>query len=125
MTPAKDLSSAYIKNFRQVDEHLFAGAQPKIPEGIAELQDKYSIKTIIDLRSEDELETQESLECTKLGITFYSIPLPSTILLDGAVPRDKVMRIVALIEDSANRAAVLALSRRERPDINDRSNMDD
>lgn len=102
MTQSKPLVSAYIANFRLVDVGLFAGAQPQIPAGIAELQDSYQVKTIIDLRGEDELETQEGLACTERGITHYSIPLPSTEMLEGCVPRDKVMHVLALIEDPAN-----------------------
>lgn len=73
---AVDLTSSYIANFRQVDEHLFAGAQPIISAGIQELRDTYHIKTIIDLQAENELEMSESLACTELGVAFYSISLP-------------------------------------------------
>lgn len=61
-----------IKNFRQVNEHLFRGAQPS-PVGLQELG-ALGIKRVIDLRERGEATSFESELLGKLGISYTNIP---------------------------------------------------
>ena len=90
------MASDFIGNFRQVDEHIFAGAQPQIPEGIRELRDVYGIKSVVDLQQENALEVQESLACTDLGVDLYSIPLPGVELFHELPDKQVTMALAVL-----------------------------
>lgn len=101
MTPATDLTSTFIGNFRRVDTGLFAGAQPVIPQGIKELCDIYHIKTVVDLQAENALEASESLACSQLGVPFYSIPLPGVEIF-CELPEAQVRKVLAVIDNPSN-----------------------
>jgi protein tyrosine/serine phosphatase len=63
--------SIKIKNFGQMDERFYRGAQPKEHDykALAEL----GIKTIIDLREETETYSQSAVEAQ--GMTYVNIPM--------------------------------------------------
>src|SRR5260370_21741263 len=98
MNPANDLTSVYIGNFRQVDENFFAGAQPEIPDGIAELGSKYKIKTIVDIQA---VMAGEAEACKAAGISFHSMPLPGVEIVTEP-PHDKINAIMSVVDDPAN-----------------------
>lgn len=95
MTPATDLVSEHIGNFRQIDSNLFAGAQPQLCEGIDELIQKYKIKTIIDLQGHD---VSRERDCTPESVDFFSVPLPGVEILSDP-PRDKIERAMLIVND--------------------------
>src|SRR5215213_292148 len=60
-----------VKNFGQMDEHFYRGAQPK-PEDYKDLV-TLGIKTIIDLR--DDPTSYEKREAEALGMHYINIPM--------------------------------------------------
>ena len=65
------LSSVTIKNFGQMDDRFFRGAQPK--EGDYQQLVALGIKTIIDLR--DDPEAYERRDAEALGMKYVNIPM--------------------------------------------------
>ena len=71
-TTAED---ANTPRFYRVDDKLYRGAQPLLPDGIRALQQR-GIKTIINLRGRDEHTDAEEKLARELGMKYYSHPLP-------------------------------------------------
>lgn len=69
--PSKSFSFVTIKNFGQMDDHFYRGAQPKDSEykELAEL----GIKTIIDLRDDPMPYAKRAAEAVKLA--YFNIPM--------------------------------------------------
>ena len=65
---------AELPNFHQVNSQLYRGAQPKA--GGLQILKKIGIKTIVNLRGEDEHTGAENEEARSLGLHYYNIPLP-------------------------------------------------
>ena len=70
----KDFSNIKIKNFGQMDEHFYRGAQPGRDDykSLAAL----GVKTIIDLRNDPEAYEKSSAEAA--GIKYINIPMSDT-----------------------------------------------
>ncbi|HEX8494048.1 MAG TPA: tyrosine-protein phosphatase [Pyrinomonadaceae bacterium] len=80
-----------LPNFHQVSQQLYRGAQPR-DGGIRKLKE-LGIKTIINLRGEDEETRAEQAEAEALGLRYFSVPLPGM-----RRPSDEqVQRVLALI----------------------------
>ena len=71
-TPRQDFSSVRIKNFGQMDERFYRGAQPKSLEDIRALKE-LGINTVIDLQAEPEPEERGWVE--SLGMRYVNIPM--------------------------------------------------
>ena len=69
----KAIESKDLPNFSQVNAKLFRGGQPT-ENGIKELA-RRGVKTIIDLRGEDENAKKEELWAQKAGIKFIAVNL--------------------------------------------------
>ncbi|HEX8178772.1 MAG TPA: sulfur transferase domain-containing protein [Pyrinomonadaceae bacterium] len=83
-----------LPNFHQVNAQLYRGAQPKAG-GLAQLA-RLGIKTIINLRADDDREDAEEREARALGLGYYNVPLPGL-----SRPKDAaVERALALINDA-------------------------
>src|SRR6266536_6157412 len=69
-----------IKNFGQMDERFYRGAQPKEQDykDLAGL----GIKTVVDLR--DDPESYEKREVEALGMRYINIPMSDTEYPQGA-----------------------------------------
>jgi len=69
--PSKSFSSITIKNFGQMDDHFYRGAQPSDNEykELAEL----GVKTIIDLRDDPMPYAKAAAESVKLA--YFNIPM--------------------------------------------------
>ena len=82
-----------INNFYQVDEHVYRGAQPTV-EGLNYLA-KIGVKTVLDLREDDERSAAEAQVVTSLGMQYVSVPMT------GLTPptEAEITRILALLED--------------------------
>jgi tyrosine-protein phosphatase SIW14 len=65
-------SAPDIRNFHQVNEHIFRGAQPS-PLGLQELG-TLGIKQVIDLRERGPSTAFEEEQLKKLGIRYINIP---------------------------------------------------
>lgn len=86
-----DSKSKELPNFHQVNEHLYRGAQPK-DGGIKKLA-QLGIKTIINLRDDDNRARAEEAEAKALGLHYFNVPLP-----DFNRPADRTIeQILSLI----------------------------
>ena len=80
-----------LPNFHQVNSQLYRGAQPGVG-GIRKLK-AFGIKTIINLRGEDEHTRAEQTEAEALGLSYFSVPLPGL----HRPSDEQVERVLALI----------------------------
>jgi tyrosine-protein phosphatase SIW14 len=85
-----------IKNFYQVDEHVYRGAQPT-DAGFKNLA-KIGVKTVIDLREHDQRAVAEERTVTASGMKYVNVPMT------GLTPptEAEVFKILALLEDETN-----------------------
>jgi len=85
-----------LPNFRHVNERLTAGAQPE-SGGIKKLAE-LGIKTIVNLRGEDERTRSEEADAKALGLRYYSVPMPGL-----SRPSDEqVARVMAILDSEEN-----------------------
>ena len=95
-TPSRETDEKLLPNFHQVNEHLYRGAQP-LPGGIQRIL-ALKIKTIINLRGEDENSRGEEAEAKAAGVRYYSIALPGF----GRPSDEQVEKVLGIINDSQN-----------------------
>ena len=71
----KNFSNIKIKNFGQMDERFYRGAQPKDSDytDLATL----GVKTVIDLR--DDAQSSEKISVEALGMRYVNIPMSDTV----------------------------------------------
>jgi len=83
-----------LRNFHQVDEHIYRGAQPAV-WGYRTLS-SMGVKTVIDLRNEGISEAVEESMVKKHGMNFVNIPL------DGHKPPspDTIAQLLKILNDS-------------------------
>src|SRR5258706_15968861 len=82
-----------IKNFYQVDEHVYRGAQPN-DDGFKYLA-KIGVKTVIDLREADERSKAEERVVTAAGMKYINVPMTGL-----TPPREaEIAKILGLLED--------------------------
>jgi protein tyrosine/serine phosphatase len=94
--PARESKEELLPNFHKINNQLYRGAQP-LTGGMKELA-ALGVKTIINLRGEDERTRDEETEAEASGLRYFSAPLPGF-----GRPNDKqVERVLALINDSQN-----------------------
>ena len=93
---SRESKEAVLPNFHQVNEQLYRGAQP-LTGGMQELA-TLQIKTVINLRGEDESAREEELEAQGAGLRYFSVPLPSY----GRPKNEQVEKVLALINDPQN-----------------------
>jgi protein tyrosine phosphatase (PTP) superfamily phosphohydrolase (DUF442 family) len=88
-------SAPGIKNFHQVNEHVYRGAQPT-DEGFQYLA-KNGVKTVIDLREADERSQSEEAVVTAAGMNYVNVPM--TGLTPPTEP--EITRILGILEDDS------------------------
>jgi tyrosine-protein phosphatase SIW14 len=88
-------SAPGIKNFHQVDEHVYRGAQPT-DEGLQYLA-KIGVKTVIDLREADEHAQAEQSVVTGAGMKYVNVPMT------GLTPptESEITKILGILEDDS------------------------
>ena len=69
--PANALAEVGIKNFGQVNEHVFRGPQPR-GEDYAQLK-RLGVRTLIDLRADRESGAEDKARAA--GFAYFNIPL--------------------------------------------------
>jgi len=86
-------SAPGIANFYQVNEHLYRGAQPTA-EGFQYLA-KLGVRTILDLRENDDRTAGERQTVAALGMEYVNVPMT------GLTPptEAEISKILALLED--------------------------
>ena len=82
-----------IKNFYQVDSHVYRGAQPS-NEGLQYLA-KLGVKTVIDLREADGRSKAEESVVTAAGMKYVNVPMTGL----KAPTEAETSRILAILED--------------------------
>src|SRR6266480_7388566 len=81
-----------IKNFYQVDDHVYRGAQPT-DEGFKYLA-KIGVKAVLDLREYDERSSAEEHVVTALGMRYVNVPMTGL-----TPPADaQISKILVLLE---------------------------
>lgn len=92
--PAFASSSAPgIKNFYQVDQHVYRGAQPTA-EGFEYLA-KVGVKTVIDLREADPRSQEEEQMVAAAGMKYVSVPMTGLT----APTEAEINRILDILEE--------------------------
>jgi len=82
-----------IKNFYQVDQHVYRGGQPS-KEGFDYLT-KLGVKTVIDLREADRRSKDEERLVTSAGMKYVNVPMTGL-----KAPTDaETSKILAILED--------------------------
>jgi tyrosine-protein phosphatase SIW14 len=84
-----------IKNFYQVDAHVYRGAQPT-DEGFKYLA-KTGVETVIDLRETDERSRAEEKAVRATGMKYVNVPMT------GLTPptEAEIARVLGILEDKA------------------------
>src|SRR5215831_15304732 len=83
-----------IRNFHQVDDHVYRGGQPTT-DGFRYLA-KIGVKTVLDLREDDARSSAEKHLVIALGMHYMNVPMSGL-----APPTDAQMtRILSLLEDT-------------------------
>ena len=82
-----------IPNFHQVNDHVYRGGQPE-PAAWKTLA-KMGIKTVIDLRREDEHSTaEESRAVAAAGMNYVNVPMKGVV----APTNEQIAKVLALLE---------------------------
>jgi len=93
---AQDPKYAELPNFHQVNQEVYRGGQPK-PGGLQKLA-SLGIKTIINLRDDDEHGQAEEAEARAAGLRYFNIPMARM-----GRPSDKIIGdVLALLNNSEN-----------------------
>lgn len=85
-----------LPNFQKVNDHLYRGAQPETG-GMKKLA-ALGIKTIVNLRGEDERARAEEKEARAAGLQYFSVAMPGL----SRPQEDQVTRVLALIDAPEN-----------------------
>jgi tyrosine-protein phosphatase SIW14 len=91
-------SAPGIKNFHQVNEHVYRGAQPA-GQGFQYLA-KIGVKTVIDLREADERSQADESAVAAAGMKYVNVPMT------GLTPptESDITRILGILEDASGGA---------------------
>ncbi len=102
---AQEARYAELPNFHQVNSQLYRGAQPKA-DGLQRLK-AIGIKTIVNLRGEDDRTRGESEEARALGLRYYNVSLA-----EFSGPKDKEVQQVLDIVNAPDNQPVFVHCRR-------------
>lgn len=86
-----------LPNFHQVNAHLYRGAQPRPNGGIRKLT-ALGVKSIINLREEDNGTRAEEAEARAAGLKYYSVPMEGM----GRPSDEQINRALAIINAPDN-----------------------
>jgi tyrosine-protein phosphatase SIW14 len=89
-------SAPGIRNFDEVNEHLYRGGQPT-NAGFAYLA-KVGVKTIVDLREPGERSKAEERTVTALGMHYVNVPMTGLTAPSDA----QSAKILGLLEDGSS-----------------------
>ena len=92
--PTLAVENCKIKNFGQVTDQYFRGAQPK-PEEYQQLA-ALGVKTVIDLQAETSSFAKAKAEAA--GLLYINLPMSDT----KYPPQETIQRFLELVKDQAN-----------------------
>jgi tyrosine-protein phosphatase SIW14 len=94
--PSQDSQEEFLPNFHQVNENLYRGGQP-LPGGIQRLA-KLGIKTVINLRDDDERESDEEAEVRAVGLHYFNVPMSGF----RSPSDEEIEKVLLIINDAKN-----------------------
>ena len=92
----QDTSDNKLPNFHKVTDKLYRGAQPK-PGGLSTVS-RLGIKTIINLRDDDQRAKDEESEARTAGLRYFNIPVGRW----GRPVDADIDRVMSIITDPEN-----------------------
>lgn len=94
-----------LPNLHRVSEKLYRGAQPL--SGYAKRLGELGVKTIVNLRGEDEVSQGEQKEAEAAGMHYFNIGMPGL----SAPSDDQVSRVMAIIDNPDNQPVFIHCKR--------------
>jgi tyrosine-protein phosphatase SIW14 len=86
---------AGLKNFQQVNDHIYRGAQPS-GEGLRSLAN-LGVKVVIDLRESGARAREEARQVQSFGMRYVNVPMNGI----AAPTREQTSQVLALLNDPA------------------------
>ena len=99
------LSYKELPNFHKVSDKLYRGAQPL--NGAAKKLAELGVKTIINLRGEDDLSRVEQKEVETAGLRYFSVGMPGL----SAPSDEQVTQVMAIINNPENQPVFIHCKR--------------
>jgi uncharacterized protein (TIGR01244 family) len=94
-----------LPNFHKVSDTLYRGAQP-LNDSAAKLAE-LGIKTVINLRGEDEVALEEKKQAEAAGLRYLNVPMPGL-----SAPSDEtVARVMSIIDNPENQPVFIHCKR--------------
>src|SRR5205807_4660792 len=94
-----------LPNFHKVSDTFYRGAQPL--NDAAKKLAEVGIKTIINLRGEDEVSLDEKKQAEAAGLHYFSEPMPGL-----SAPSDEVVaRVMSIIDNPENQPVFIHCKR--------------
>jgi protein tyrosine/serine phosphatase len=94
-----------LPNFHKVSDQLYRGAQPL--NGAAKKLAELGVKTIINLRGEDDLSLVEQKEVETAGLRYFSVGMPGL----SAPSDEQVAQVMAIINSPENQPVFIHCKR--------------
>ncbi|PYT02564.1 MAG: hypothetical protein DMF60_20930 [Acidobacteria bacterium] len=94
-----------LPNFHKVSDKLYRGAQPL--QGAAGKLAELGVKTIINLRGEEDLSRVEQKEVETAGLRYFNIGMPGL----SAPSDEQVARVMAIVNDPENQPVFIHCKR--------------
>ena len=94
-----------LPNFHKVSDQLYRGAQPS-DAGFKKLSE-LGIKTIVNLRGEDELNRAEKKAVEAAGLKYFTVAMPGL----SAPSDEQVASVLAIIDDPNNQPVFIHCKR--------------
>lgn len=99
------LSYKELPNFHKVSDKLYRGGQPLA--GYAQKLGEIGVKTIINLRGEDEIGRGEQKEAETAGLRYFNVSMPGL----SAPSEEQVSRVMAIIDNPENQPVFIHCKR--------------
>jgi tyrosine-protein phosphatase SIW14 len=94
-----------LPNLHKVSDALYRGAQPLT--GYAGKLGELGVKTIVNLRGEDEISRDEQKEAETAGLRYFNISMPGL----SAPSDEQVNRVLAIIDNPENQPVFIHCKR--------------
>ena len=94
-----------LPNLHKISDTLYRGAQPLT--GYAKKLGELGVKTIVNLRGEDEISRDEQKEAETAGLRYFNISMPGL----SAPSDEQVSRAMAIIDNPENQPVFIHCKR--------------